>query len=123
AILMNDDYYQFILSSRDEFDGIPFVGLEYIIPLKARAWLDLVERQNKGEKVQNSTIKKHKNDIFRLYQAIDPETRLDFPSTVKSDLSAFFEAVKSEDINLKNLGVVGQSLDTVLQKLKVYYCL
>ena len=51
AILLDDAYYEFILAGRRELDGLPWVGEDRLIPLKASAWLDLGERQAKGENV------------------------------------------------------------------------
>ena len=51
AILLDDAYYEFILAGRREVDGLPWVGEDRLIPLKASAWLDLSERQAKGEKI------------------------------------------------------------------------
>jgi hypothetical protein len=41
------------------------VGASRLIALKARAWLDLTERAERGEQIDSKTIKKHKNDVFR----------------------------------------------------------
>lgn len=72
AILLDNDYYDFIRAGRQEIDGLPMVGAAQLIALKARAWLDLTEREKQGEKIDSKTIKKHKNDVFRLYQILDP---------------------------------------------------
>ena len=50
AILLDDAYYEFILAGRREVDGLPWVGEDRLIPLKASAWLDLGERQAKGDR-------------------------------------------------------------------------
>ena len=44
AILLDNDYYDFIRAGRQEIDGLPMVGAAQLIALKARAWLDLTER-------------------------------------------------------------------------------
>lgn len=121
AILMDDEYYNFILSGRKETDGIPFVGLEHMIPLKARAWIDLVARKNNGENIDSTSIKKHKNDILRLYQLLDPDLRMDVPPTVKSDLLTFIEGIGKEGADLKSLGIAAKNLDAILDQLKFYY--
>lgn len=59
AILLDDGYYAFIRDSKIDIDGISTVPSEIIVPLKARAWLDLNERRIAGEKVDNNDIKKH----------------------------------------------------------------
>ena len=37
AILMDDEYYEFIRTGLKETEGLPWVGAEHLIPLKARA--------------------------------------------------------------------------------------
>ena len=56
AILLDDAYCDFILAGRREVDGLPWVGEDRLIPLKASAWLDLGERQAKGEPIDTRNI-------------------------------------------------------------------
>ena len=51
AILLDDDYYALIIDGRKNVDGLPWIGAEELIPLKARAWLDLRERKAGGQQV------------------------------------------------------------------------
>lgn len=120
AILMDDEYYAFIRSGRTERDGLPLVGAEHLIPLKAHAWLDLTRRQAAGESIDSKTIKKHKNDVFRLYQIIDPEVDPGAPDRVKQDLRDFMTAVAAEGIDLKALGISG-ALNAVFDTLNALY--
>lgn len=53
AILLGDDYYNFILSSRVTIDGVPTIPVQCLIPLKARAYLDLVTRKEDGEQIDS----------------------------------------------------------------------
>ncbi|MHB1791839.1 MAG: nucleotidyl transferase AbiEii/AbiGii toxin family protein [Acidiferrobacteraceae bacterium] len=66
AILLDDDYYAFIMAGRRESNGLPWVGEDRLIPLKASAWLDLNARQARGEPVDTKNIRKHANDVIRL---------------------------------------------------------
>jgi hypothetical protein len=45
VILLDDAYYAFIIAGRKERDGLRWIGEEQLIPLKARAWLDLNARR------------------------------------------------------------------------------
>jgi hypothetical protein len=121
AILMDDDYYAFIRSGRTERDGLPVVGAEYLIPLKVRAWVDLTRRKASGESVDSRSIKKHKNDVFRLYQIIDPDLDPAAPDKVKNDLRAFIAGMADEDVDLKALGVRTGTLDDILKSLQSFY--
>ncbi len=80
AILLNDDYYQFVVESRVVIKGASVIPSKYLIPLKARAWLDLTRRRDEGDsKIKGSDIKKHRNDVFRLYRSLAPADRHDLP--------------------------------------------
>lgn len=121
AILMDENYYAFIRSGRTERDGLPLVGAEHLIPLKARAWLDLTRRKESGESVDSKSIKKHKNDVFRLYQIIDPDVDPAAPEIVKTDLRAFIAGMVTEGVDLKALGVRAATLDDILKGLQSFY--
>ena len=45
AILLEEDYYEFLKSMVRTVDGIPVLDEAAIIPFKARAWIDLGERR------------------------------------------------------------------------------
>ena len=120
AILMDADYYGFIRSTTKNIDGLPIVGPEGLIPLKARAWLDLAERKARGETVPSRDIKKHKNDVFRLYQIVDPEALSEIPEIVKADMARFIEQAAPEEIDLPTLGVRGD-LESILADLRTLY--
>ncbi len=66
-------------------------------------------------------IAKHRNDIFRLYQVIDPGVVLRVPTKVHGDLSVFFEAMAHEDIDVGSLGLRGTNRDSVLADLRTKY--
>ena len=119
AILMDRGYYEFIRSGCKETDGLPWVGAEHLIPLKARAWLDLSQRKAEGQRVDSKTIKKHKNDVFRLYQVIVP-LEAPPPAQIRSDIAEFIEKVRTQPVDLKALKVQGK-LDEILVGLATAY--
>jgi hypothetical protein len=121
AILLNDDYYVFIREGKKMVTDIPVVGPDRLIPLKAKAWMDLTERKKRGEKIDSKDIKKHKNDVFRLYQILDPEMNVIIPDVVKNDLNNFIERIISEEIDLKALGLGNVKLESVLASIKKIY--
>jgi hypothetical protein len=49
AILLNDVYYELLLRGRKVIDGISVLRPTYLIPFKAKAWLDLNEKMERGE--------------------------------------------------------------------------
>ena len=122
AILLDDNYYDFLHQHRIEIEGIPIVSQECLIPLKARAWLDLSQRKENGEKVDSRDIKKHKNDIFRLYQILSPELRVRLPDNIQQDMERYLGAlVAGADIDLKPFGLEGLVVDDVIRTLRQIY--
>ena len=121
AILLNDDYYRLIHERKREVDGLTIIGPECLIPLKASAYTDLLERKRTGEKIDSKDIKKHKNDIFRLYTILDQSVTLAVAPGIKSDLAKAFEMLRQETIDLKALGIPGTTVAAVLTELKAYY--
>ena len=121
AILINEAYYAFLYSGKRTIEDIPIVGPEYLIPLKARAWLDLSGRKEAGEAIDAKSIAKHKNDVFRLYRVIDPAFKTEIPKDIRDDMGTFLDAMVSERVDLKNLGIKDQSLDSILGELRRLY--
>ena len=121
AILLSDDYYHFLHSGKRELDGLSFVGPEHLVPLKARAWLDLSERKSQGKTVDSKSIKKHKNDVFRLYQILSPDFIGEVPDSIKDDLRKFISRMEMEEIDLKSLGLGATDLESVLADIRRIY--
>jgi hypothetical protein len=121
AILLDNDYYNFIRAGRQEIDGLPRVGAAQLVALKARAWLDLTARAERGEQIDSKTIKKHKNDVFRLYQILDPAIDPMAPEAVKRDIGDFIARIRAEEIDLKSLGLRTGTRDDVLAEIARNY--
>lgn len=121
AILMDEDYYHFILAGRQEIEGVSVVDVAHLIPLKVRAWLDLTNRQQAGQQIDSRSIKKHKNDIFRLYQILDPTIDPGAPLIVKGHLRELIRNMNDEVVDLKSLGIHTESLQSVLSRLAEIY--
>lgn len=121
AILLDEDYYAFVIAARRERDGLAWVDETRLIPLKAAAWLDLRDRKAKGEDVDSHTIRKHAMDVFRLSQLLTDETRIEISGRVRDDLIRFLtEAQADESLDPKALKMrVGR--DEILDRLAVAY--
>ncbi len=91
AILMDEGYYGLVLQTRYVDDGIPMVAVEGLIPLKAKAWLDLQARRGAGQHVDEDDIKKHRNDVFRLALTLTGEP-VEIAQAIRTDLAAFLAA-------------------------------
>lgn len=96
AILLDEAYYAFVLAGRREVGGLPWVGEDRLIPLKAMAWLDLSARKDRGAKVDARDVRKHLNDVLRLSQLLAPATRIPLVQKIGDDLTQFLVAVASD---------------------------
>jgi len=102
-------------------DGLPVLAPEYIVPLKARAWIDLTGRHERGEDVSRDDIKKHRNDIIRLSQLISPAERIALPGSIRTDLTDFVVRALHEGPEPKVFGVIGMTLQDVRSLLGEMY--
>ncbi len=124
AILLDADYYAFIHSGKHQIDGLSLLNVSHLIPIKARAWIDLTERKNFGEAVDEKNIRKHKNDILRLYQLLTPTQRIELPASIKLDMQYFLDHFENiEPDTLKNLGIKSTNYKEILSNLRQVYCI
>lgn len=121
AILMNDDYYGFVMRHRTAIDGLSLVKADGLIPLKARAYVDLSNRKAAGEAVDSNNIRKHKNDMIRLFTVLDREAGIQLPAGLQEDLAAAFLLMVQEPPDLKSLGISRMSFAEVLDELRRFY--
>ena len=113
AILLNDDYYHFLLDGRTVTDGISILDAEHIIPLKMKAWLDLKDKKAQGFHVNSRDIRKHRLDVFRLFPLIREDLRIPVPSSVGEDIQNFIAQIRETDIRLTDIGI-SRSKDSIL---------
>lgn len=57
AILLDDAYYSLFLQGIRTVGGVSVLGTEYIVPFKAKAYLDLKARREAGENVDSRKVK------------------------------------------------------------------
>ena len=120
AILLDEDYYQLLRSGTVIVDGVTVLGAAYLIPFKAKAWLDLTARKANGENVDSKNIRKHKNDVFRLSALLTPGKTVSVNQTVWDDLQAFFAAMQDEDVDTKQLKLARTKTE-VLNSIEAHY--
>jgi len=97
AILLDTDYYDFIMGGRRVVAGLPWVGEDRLIPLKAVAWLELSVRKEEGEAVDSKDVRKHLNDVLRLSQLLAQDTRIEVTARIADDLLRFLDALRADD--------------------------
>lgn len=118
AILLDDEYYEYIKSTRLAINGLSVTPPKTLIPLKARAYLDLAKRKLDGGAVDDKAIKKHKNDVFRVFQLLTENDRGPVPKVVADDLSDFLAAVGAEPPDLKSLDIRNTTFDEVTSRIR-----
>ncbi len=92
AILLDEAYYQLLQTQQQSREGLRFASAAALIPLKARAWLDLTDRRNRGEIIDSKDIDKHRNDVFRLAATLPGEPGPVLAESILSDLQRFLAA-------------------------------
>lgn len=116
AILLNDAYYQALLNGREIIMGISVLKPEWIIPFKAKAWLDLREKKD----VDSSNIKKHRNDIIRIVSEMNLQECV-LPDEVRKDMKIFLDEFEVSDLELKNLKIRRVKPQDIIETLKTVY--
>lgn len=107
AILLDDDYLEALQKARRVIDDISLVDETILIPMKARAFLDLSGRKANGQNVDARDIRKHRADVFRLTQLLPGSGNLPLAEPIRADLAAFLQQVGSDpDFDYKALKLV-----------------
>ena len=125
AILLDDSYYSFIHEYSTVIQGIPVVTEIGLIPMKAKAWIDMTERKAAGETIDSKNIRKHRTDVFRLSQLIEPSVRLALPPLIRNDLRSFLSRVHGEitpDV-LRSAGIGMMTADSACDYIATVFAL
>lgn len=121
AILLDDNYYDILFNSRIVIDGYSIIEIEAVILFKIKAWLDMKDRQGRGEHIDSRDIRKHKNDIFRLLINVLPSSKMEVSEEIKEDISLFLNLIDNDRPDLKNLGIRGTNFDDIIELLVNIY--
>ena len=121
AILLDEDYYTALQTSRIVLDGVSLLTENLLIPFKAKAYLDLTKRKNDGEPLSSKQIDKHRNDVFRLAQLLPADLRIDIADSIRKDLKDFLDIVGSnETFDPNAFGVALSCIDGIALLESVY---
>jgi len=123
AILLDEGYYEFLHAGRIELADLSLLSSEYLIPMKAKAYLDLIKRKAGGSLVDSRDIKKHKNDVLRLYRILQPDKKISVPANIKKDLQDFFIAIELDPVDLISLGYRNDNLNIIINKMREFYAI
>lgn len=117
AILLNDDYYRILLEGKVVRNGLSVLRPEYLILFKAKAFLDLKQRKDRGEAVDSKNISKHKKDILRIAAELVLESTGELPVAVETDIRAFIDLLAQDPFDSNSLKAYGLSNDEVVEVL------
>lgn len=126
AILMDDQYYHFTLEHSADVDGIHIAKLEALICLKAKAYLEMVERKEKEGVGDAKDIRKHKNDVYRLATMLAVTTPIDLPTNLHSHLVDFLKATADDLPNadfFKSAGAAGVTGEMAVEQIRKSFIL
>lgn len=91
AILLNDDYYNYMIEHSQVENGLHLANTEALICLKAKAFLEIKERIENGSQEDAKQLRKHKADVFRLTVMLTPESKFELPKTIQKHINQFSE--------------------------------
>ena len=103
AMLLSDEYYNLAMLGREQVDGVWTLQASHLIPLKMHAWLNLKKDIQKGKVVNESDLRKHKYDVFRLLLLLSEETKIDCDAKIRKDISAFIDSMENEELLAENV--------------------
>ena len=108
---------------RASVSGVTVLDASHLIPFKAKAWLDLTSRKEKGEHIDERDIRKHKNDVFRLTELLSLDLGMpdSLPEAIKKDMRAFLDAMEREGVDVDQLGIRGKTKEDIVDELRSMY--
>lgn len=120
AILLNDAYYNFLTQGLTRIENINIVEASHLIPLKARAHIDLNNRKEIGQHVNKTDLKKHKKDVLRLITLIPSSTAITLDTQIKQDMRHFVQQILDENMCVDQLNI-GMTLEEAMIRLETIY--
>jgi len=120
AILLNDDFYDFMLKGRTVIRGLSVLKTSHIIPFKMMAWINLMKEKAEGKHVNSKDLKKHKNDVFQMFQILPEGERVEVTGDVADSVDSFLENIKGENIVFADLGI-DSDIDTEISAIRETY--
>lgn len=121
AIILNQEYYDFLMDNKVEFDGIIIADERLLIPLKVSAYMDMNRRREAGEQAKGDDIKKHKNDVIRLAVLLSNVPLTNVPMIIKVEMRAFLEELSDEGDLLRNLSIELHNIESIKELLRTVY--
>ena len=92
----------------------------YIIPFKMMAWVNLMHEKAEGRHVNSKDLRKHKNDVFQLFQIVPEGEIVEVTGDVADSVDAFLEMITGENIVFADLGI-DSDIETETRALRETY--
>lgn len=119
AILLDDDVYEFIRSSRIQLKGISTVNLECLFGLKSVAWHSNQVLFDENKINDKNTVLKHPQDMISIANVIDDPKITFFPVQIFDSLRHSKERLLSQDIRAE-LQATPLSIDNTIEYIDTF---
>ncbi len=120
AILLNDDFYNYMIEHSVMDNGLHLANIEALISLKAKAYLEIAERITKGSKEDKKQLRKHKGDVFRLAVMLTENDVFELPESIKAHMQSFANEIAGDlpdKAVFKSMGLGGTSPEKVFNQI------
>lgn len=122
AILMDDDYYAFLLKQSHIVEDLHLATVEALLCFKAKAFLDLRKLRADGVKIDIRDIRKHRNDVIRLTVLLREGSPVHLPDPIRKDMGSFLSLLQKDPPHIKsitrNIGVTLPNLEIITGQIK-----
>ncbi len=103
AIILESDYYSYLISHTEEKNGLRYASVDSLICLKALAYLNLREDKKNGIHVNDDDFKKHRRDVVMAAASLTVGEEFIVSQNIKDAITGFIEAVNTDDGVRKSL--------------------
>lgn len=103
AIILEPDYYDYLIGHTEEKNGLRYASVDSIICLKVLAYLNLREDKRNGKHVNDDDFKKHRRDVVMAAASLAVGDEFAVPGTIRDSISRFIETVNVDDGVRKSL--------------------
>lgn len=103
AIILEQDYYNYLISHTEEKNGLRYASVDSLICLKALAYLNLREDKKNGIHVNDDDFKKHRRDVVMAAASLTVGEEFIVSQNIKDAITGFIEAMNTDDGVRKSL--------------------
>lgn len=123
GILLDSEYVNLLKNNTEIIEGIRFSSILMTIIMKMKAWKHLRHLASDGVNIRSKNIKKHNNDIYRLWKLLTEKHTIEVGKNIYEELIDIKTELEEENIDLINFGIKGitkeEILDEIIKKIKV----